>query len=72
MEVSREMREVLREALGRRRDDETFERTLGKVVRKRQLPFEFYRNTMDAVRTAMKKGETPETAAETLCSRESD
>lgn len=64
------MREVLREALDRRRSDETFERTLGKVVRKRKLTFEFYRNTMDAVRSASKKGGTPEEAARALCSKE--
>ena len=37
---------------------------------KRKLTFEFYRNTMDAVRSASKKGETPEEAARALCSKE--
>ncbi len=66
------MMDVLKETLGKRRKDETFERTLGKIVRRRKLPFEFYRNTMDAVREAAGKGETPEKAAEKLCSQKAE
>ncbi len=63
------MKDVLTETLRRRSKDETFERTLGKVVRTRKLPFDFYMNTVYAVRKNMKKGETLEKAAEILCSQ---
>jgi hypothetical protein len=63
------MKNVLTETLRRRRKDETFERTLGKVVRTRKLPFDFYMDVIDAVRKNMKKGETLDKAAEILCSQ---
>jgi hypothetical protein len=68
MEISREMIDILSETLRRRRKDETFERTLGKVLRGRKLPYSTYIGLMSVIRGEMRKGLTADDAARSLCS----
>ncbi len=68
MEISRELMDVLSETMERRRKDETFERTLGKVLRRRKLPFSAYIDLMSFLRSEMQKGLTADDAARSLCS----
>ncbi len=69
MEVRKEIRSAIAAALASRRKDETFERGLGKVIRRRKLPFSDYVAAMGLVREmAYSEGISLDEAASRLVS----
>ncbi|MBX8631934.1 MAG: hypothetical protein KIY12_07165 [Thermoplasmata archaeon] len=68
MEVTEETIGIIEETLRRRRKDESFERTLGKVLRRRKLSFDEYISIMAVLRERMRHGLNADEAARLLCS----
>lgn len=69
MQIRKEIASAIASALSARRKDETFERTFGKVVRKRHLPFADYIEAMGMIRERSRSDHvTLEEAASLLAS----
>ena len=56
MEIKKEVAAAIEATLNNRRKDETFERALGKSIRKRRLSFSDYVGAISGIRERAKRG----------------